>query len=41
MFPQEAFREILLNDKDDLHFGQSDQDHDQNGYDVVMMQMET
>ena len=27
----------LLNDKGDLHLGQSDQDHDQDGHDVVMM----
>ena len=27
----------LLNDKEDLHLGQSDQDHDQDGHDVVMM----
>ena len=27
----------LLNDEGDLHLGQSDRDHDQDGHDVVMM----
>ena len=29
MFPQEAFREMLLNEEEDYHLGQSDQDNDQ------------
>lgn len=27
----------LLNDEEDLHHGQNDRDHDQDGHDVVMM----